>query len=112
MEEGLSWASFWPEMLSQLQLVHSMLPSALFLSLFLGVAIPRGSLVRATYEAGAEKVQGRCSFGHPSHTSTELALGEHRLLGRVLITMATISQGQNGERGADKPSHQHLGAPS
>lgn len=79
-------------MLSQLLFVHSMLPSALFSSLFLGgVAIPRGCLVRATYEAGAEEVQGRCSFGHPSNASTEWALGEHRLLGWVLITMATIN---------------------
>lgn len=38
---------------------HSTLPSALVLSLLLGVAVPRGSLVRATYEAGGEKVQRR-----------------------------------------------------
>lgn len=62
MEKHLSYASSWLEMLSQLHLVHSILPSALFLSLLLRAPSPMNFVVRVTYGAGAEKAQGTWSL--------------------------------------------------
>ena len=97
MEKGLSQASFWLVMLSQLHWVHGLLPSGLFLSLLLGAVSGRDFVVRVTYGAGAEKVQGtRLLLSHLSNTSTELPC-ERKLLGCVLVTVATLSFGSRKE---------------